>query len=129
MGGTPRRLRPRRTMQPCAYRQCHQRVVTRVELDLVDTVPEAVVAVQLRRVDVGQPGMGLHGGTAQLHPQMVQTRGVQRRGVERESGAQTLVAGEQVVVDQRSWLVKDFVGRADRQTGHGNRQSVEIMPA
>jgi hypothetical protein len=38
----------------------HQRVVARVELDLVDAVADAAVALELRREHVGQPRVLLH---------------------------------------------------------------------
>ena len=53
-------------MQAGPGRRCHQRVIARVKLDLVDAPAEPVVAVQLRRVDVRQAGMRLHLRAAQL---------------------------------------------------------------
>jgi hypothetical protein len=42
----------------------HQRVVAGVELDLVHPAPQPVVAVEYRRVGIGQARMGLHGAAA-----------------------------------------------------------------
>ena len=61
---------PRRAVQPCAHGLGHQCVVARVKLHLVDTPAEAVMRVQLGRVHIGQPGMGLHPGRAQRGAQL-----------------------------------------------------------
>jgi hypothetical protein len=61
----PAPLAPGRAVQAVAQRRVHQRVVARVELDLVDAPAEAVVAVQHGCVGVGQPRMHLHRRAAQ----------------------------------------------------------------
>ena len=96
-------------MQAMGENPAHQHVVTRVELDLVDALALAVVAVQHRRVQVGQPRVGLHLGLANLIAQGSQGRGVEPGGMERERIAQGQVAAEQVRADQRRTLVGHLV--------------------
>ena len=97
-------------MQASPDRNRHQRVVARVEFHLVHAPPRPIMAVQLGRMQIGQAGMGLHVGTAQFGTQRRQAAGVQCRCVEFERVLQRLIAREQVVIDQRIWLVEDFMG-------------------
>ena len=59
-------------MQAGAHGRAHQDVVAGMKLDLVDAVPETVVAAQLGRVHVGKPRMLLHFGTAQAGTEFAQ---------------------------------------------------------
>ncbi|MDT4866061.1 hypothetical protein FQZ97_1008970 [compost metagenome] len=71
-------LTPRRAMQPRRGGRRHQRVVARVELHLIDAVPKAVVALELRREHIGQARMGLHLGAAHQGTERLQGRCVER---------------------------------------------------
>jgi hypothetical protein len=100
-------------MQTRRRRRRHQRVVTRVELHLINAVAETVVALELRREHIGQPGVLLHLGAAHLLAQRLQWRRVQRRRVETQGVLHGPVAIEQVHIHQRLGLVEDFVGCHD----------------
>jgi hypothetical protein len=76
------RLAPRRAVQTVLQREPHQRVVTGMELDLIDTPSEAVVRAQRRRVRIGQPGVHLHLGRAGVAAELLETRAVVARMVE-----------------------------------------------
>ena len=81
-----------------------------MELDLVDPVAVAVMGSQDRGVGVGldAPALGLRG------PGQRPERGQARDGafpvVPPDCLAQRLVGGEEVVVDERGWLVRDLMG-------------------
>ena len=79
---TGRVFRPRRAVQSGADGRAHQDMVAGMKLDLVDAVPEAVVAAQLRRVHIGEPRMVLHFRAAQAGTEFAQRRTVQGRRVE-----------------------------------------------
>ncbi len=108
---------PRRAVQPVAQRRGHQRVVARVELDLVDAVAKAVVGMQLRWPRVGQPGVLEHRRRAALEAQRGQPGAVEAGQQVRERIAQRPVARPQVVVDERRRLVGDFVGEDGTHRG------------
>jgi hypothetical protein len=80
-----------------------------VEFHLVHAAPETVMAVQLRRVDVGEPRVRLHLLAAQQASEASEVIGRQRGRVQLERGLQRAIADEQVVVHQRFGLVQDFM--------------------
>jgi hypothetical protein len=96
-------------VQTRAHGGLHQRVVGRVELDLVNATAESVVAVQLWRRTVGQPGMVLHVGAATQGAQRRQWCRIQIRCVQAQCVLQPPVAVEQVVVGQRRGLIENVV--------------------
>ncbi len=97
-------------MQTRPHRLRHQRMVGRMELDLVDAVAHAVMGVQLRRVGIGQPGVRLHGRRAQALTQARKAVGGQAGRMKAQRVAQRRVRVEQVVAAQRVGLVEHVVG-------------------
>ena len=95
-----------------------------MKLNLVDAPAKAVVRVQLGRVHVGQPRMGLHFGRSQLRAELQQAAAVKPRRVEFQCVLQRLVGGKQVVVDQRLRLVKDFMAYVHHFPLHQIRSAV-----
>ena len=105
---------PRQGMEAMTDGNLHQPVPRGVELDLVDAVAEPIVAVQLRRVGVGQkaPGDGLFGARqpAELGDHVL----CPRPALSFEGFAQGKIGLEEVVVDERRWLVQRLPGLCAR---------------
>jgi hypothetical protein len=107
--GVRRRVGPRRAVQAGLAGRRHQRVVARMELDLVDAAPDPVVRAQLRRMHVGEPRVALHVGAAGERAERVEPARVEARGVAGQRVAQRAVGRVQVRVDERLDLVEDVV--------------------
>ena len=86
-------------MQASTSGQSHQGMVRGVKFHIVHAVAKSVMAAQLRRMHIGQPGMGLHGVGAKRFTQHTQATSVQQRRIEFERVLQRAVARKQVVVD------------------------------
>ena len=100
-------------MKPGTHGFRHQRVIARVKLHLIDAPAETVVRMQLGRMHISEPRMGLHFGRAQPGAQLREFShfvGAQPRCIEFQRIAQGLVGLKQVVVDQQVGLVEDFMG-------------------
>ena len=101
---------PRAAVQALAARHLHQRVVTRVELDKIAAMAEAIMGAQQRRVHIRQPRILLHGGAAEHATECVESLFVVARVLKSQRILQAEVAVEKVDVDQRPALVGDLVG-------------------
>ena len=105
--------RPRRRMQPGLDRRAEQRVIARMEFDLVDAPADAVVRVQRRAVRIGEPRMRLHGLAADLRAECAQCGRIGPRRMPAQRIDERTVAREGVVAGERAALVLDRVGGAD----------------
>ena len=74
-------------MQAGEHRAPHQRVIGRVEIHLVDALAACVVALQLRRVAVGEPGEFPRLVRAPESPEIREVRPARRRGIRRRRGS------------------------------------------
>ena len=112
------RLRPRQAGDAMLDRRLHQRVVVRMEFDLVDAVTEAVMRAQARPVAMG------------IETQPVQRIARERAVIRDATGectctlalhrfAQHDIVGPQVARRELRWLVVDHMGLIRRQVGHG----------
>jgi hypothetical protein len=106
---------PRRSGQAFPDGDPHQLVPGRVELDLVDPVPEPVVGAQPRLVPVGVGGPLLRLGGAGELPEPVQVTDGPRRTLPRDPGEQRGIGGD-VVVDQGRRLVENLMGHPPEST-------------
>ena len=84
-------------MKALGHRRSHQRMVRGVKLHLVGTAAKAVMRSQLRRVQVGQARVGLHGLAAQAGPKRRQICGRQLGRVETQRVFEALVGLKEVV--------------------------------
>ena len=100
-------------MQPGLDRRAEQRVIARMELDLVDAPADTVVRVQGRAVRIGEPRMRLHGLAADLRAECAQGGRIGPRRVPAQRIDERTVAREGVVAGERAALVLDRVGGAD----------------
>ena len=106
--GTP--VGPRSGVDAVAHRDIHQLVIGRVVLDLVDPVAVAVIRVQHRRVDVGQPAP-LQRLRTSAEPTQFAHLGARPAGAFASQTVLQRRVVRRVEVDQRRRLVEDVMGR------------------
>src|SRR5258708_29742034 len=99
-------LAPREGVEPVADGPLGQPVPGGMELDLVDPVAETIVRPQHRRMGVGLEAPVDRLLRARETPQLADHVGGPRRAFPLEGFAKRRVGLEEVVVDERRWLVE-----------------------